>query len=241
MGYKYAETIAEVKAALTSIDTLYQAQCIKWGGKTSDTKEYYSEVMANELLLNLIAFSKFSKVTRSGTYCREDHCHVAMDLCESNREEEMFAKRITGLRLPEIGIVLDYQVPLKNTSKDIGLGKIDMISFNEETDTLHLIELKYEKNNETLLRAILESYTYYKRIDQNKMKDDYVIDYKFKNRKAFNETNPVKIKVVPSVLVTSGCKPFKELQDMVIGKRPNLKALSLALGVKVYRIAIDVS
>jgi hypothetical protein len=164
-----------------------------------------------------------------------------MDLCESNREEEMFAKRITGLRLPEIGIVLDYQVPLKNTSKDIGLGKIDMISFNEETDTLHLIELKYEKNNETLLRAILESYTYYKRIDQNKMKDDYVIDYKFKNRKAFNETNPVKIKVVPSVLVTSGCKPFKELQDMVIGKRPNLKALSLALGVKVYRIAIDVS
>jgi len=58
MGYTEKQTKAEVNKALTSIDILYKAKCINWGGKTSNTKEPYSEVIANELLLNLKEFGK---------------------------------------------------------------------------------------------------------------------------------------------------------------------------------------
>lgn len=117
-------------------------------------------------MLNLKEFGKISIVTRSATYSRENHCNINIDLCKSNRNEEIFAKRITGLTLPELGLILDYQIPLKDTLADKGLGKIDLISFNENTKTLFLIELKYEGNDETLLRASLESYTYFKLVDK---------------------------------------------------------------------------
>ncbi len=240
MGYKFDETKAETNTALASIDTLYQSKCVNWGGKTSDTKEPYSEVIANEILLNLKEFGKISKVTRSGSYCRDNHCKIQLDLCASNRDEENFAKRITGLKLAEIGEVIDYQVPLKNTSSDKGVGKIDLISYNEETKTFHLIELKYIGNKETLLRAILESYTYYQKVDQGKLIADYIKDYKFKKSKTIKDVNPNDYKIVPSVLLSADCNPYVELEEMEMGNRPKLKALSLFFGVNLYKIAVDV-
>lgn len=133
---------------------------MNWTGTTKDTDELYSEILANELLRNLKEFDKISTVTRTETYCRENHCNIEIDICKSNRDEENFAKRITGLTLEGLGLIKDFQIPLKDTRADKGLGKIDLISFNEETKTLYLIELKYKENKETLLRASLESYTY---------------------------------------------------------------------------------
>ena len=155
-------------------------------------------------------------------------------------DEENFAKRLTGLKLPEIGEVIDYQVPLKNTSTDKGVGKIDLISYNEETKTFHLIELKYISNKETLLRAILEVYTYSQKVDQVKLIADYIKDYKFKKSKTIKDVNPNDYNIVPSVLLSEDCIPIKELEELARGLRPKLKALTLALGVNIYKIAIDV-
>lgn len=220
------ETINELKKELSDIENLYKSKCVNWTGTTSDTNELYSEIIANELLRELKEFDKISTVTRTETYCRENHCNIEIDICNSNRDEENFAKRITGLTLDGLGLIKDFQIPLKDTRADKGLGKFDLISFNEETKTLYLIELKYEGNKETLLRASLESYTYYKIVDKDKLINDCFN----------NQISPGGINVKPAVLVVPKCNSYNELEDVKSGKRPKLKALALALDIKYFTV-----
>jgi hypothetical protein len=141
MKYSRQETIDELNIEIAKIETLYNAKCVKWTGKTSDTNELYTEVIASNLLRNLKEFDKISQVTRTNTYCRGNHEKIAIDL-ESPRGEEIFAKRIAYLSLGELGVIKDYQIPLKDTIADKGLGKLYLISYNDKTKTLYLIELK---------------------------------------------------------------------------------------------------
>ncbi len=222
------ETIDELKKELLKIGTLYKSKCVNWIGKTSDTNELYSEIIANELLHDIKKFDEILTVTRTNSYYTKKHCNIQIDICKSNREEENFAKRLTGLTLENIGLIKDYQIPLKDTMKDKGLGKIDLISFNKETKTLYLIEFKYEGNNETLLRASLESYTYYKIVNKDKLIKNY-----------FNSHNQIeisKINIKPAVIVVPKCNAYNELKDVELGKRPKLKALALALDIKYFTI-----
>jgi len=230
------ETIDELKKELSSIDNLYKAKCVNWTGTTSDTKDFYTEIIANELLRELKEFDKITTVTRTGNYCRENHCNIEMDICKSNRDEENFAKRITGLTLEGLGLIKDFQIPLKDTRADKGIGKIDLISFNQETKTLYLIELKYEGNKETLLRATLESYTYYKIVDKVKLINDCFNNQKFILNKVYNQIEPNDIDVKPAVLVVPKCNAYDELEDVELGERPKLKALALALDIKYFTV-----
>ena len=47
------ETIDALNNQYSSIENLYKLDCVKWTGKTSDTNELYSEIISEELLLNL--------------------------------------------------------------------------------------------------------------------------------------------------------------------------------------------
>ena len=229
------ETIGELNKELSSIENLYKSKCVNWTGKTKDTNEYYSEIIANELLRNLNEFDKIPIVTRTNTYCRENHKKIEIDL-DSNRNEEIFAKRIAYLDLGELGFIKDYQIPLKDTKADKGLGKIDLISYNEETKTLYLIELKYEDNKETLLRASLESYTYYKIVDKTKLINDCFDNQKFILNKSYNHSDPSEINVKSAVLVIPKCNAYDELEDVELGERPKLKALALALDISYFTL-----
>lgn len=230
------ETINELKKELSNIENLYKSKCVNWIGTTKDTDELYSEIIANELLRELKEFDKISTVTRTETYCRENHCNIEIDICNSNRDEENFAKRITGLTLDGLGLIKDFQIPLKDTRADKGLGKIDLISFNEETKTLYLIELKYEGNKETLLRASLESYTYYEIVDKAKLIDDCFNNQKFILNKIYNHIDPAEINVKSAVLVVPNCNAYDELEDVELGERPKLKALALALDIRYFTV-----
>lgn len=234
--YTREETIEELKKGLSNISNLYNAKCVNWSGKTKDTEEFYSEIIANELLRELKEFDKIPSVTRNQTYIRENHCNVEIDICKSNRNEENYAKRLTGLKLEGLGLIKDYQIPLKDTNENIGLGKIDLISFNEENNTLYLIELKYLDNNETLLRASLESYTYYKIVDEKKLKNDCLSNQHFILNKIFNNIDPNNIKVKPAVLVVPGCKAYEELNEVNLDERPKLRTLLLALEMNLFTI-----
>ena len=181
-------------------------------------------------------FDKISTVTRNETYCRENHGNIEIDLGNSNRDEENFAKRITGLTLEGLGLIKDFQIPLKDTRTDKGLGKIDLISFNEETKTLYLIELKYEGNRETLLKASLESFTYYKIVDKIKLINDYFNNHKFILNQVYNHIDPNEINVMPAILVVPKCIAYDELEDVELGERPKLKALALALDIKFFTV-----
>ena len=233
MEYTEQQTIKKVQKELKSVETLYNAKCVNWRGITTDTKEFYTEIIANELLWNLKEFDKINQITRTSSYCRENHSKITIDL-NSNRREEIFAKRIAMMEFSELGVIKDYQVPLKDTLKDIGIGKIDLISFNEDIKTLFLIELKCRGNSDTLLRALLESYTYYKIVDKTKLKNDF-----FSNQE--NGINPEEISVVPTVLITQGCNAFFELGQMELDEMQRLKALSLALSIKIFSIDFEIN
>ena len=79
------------------------------------------------------------------------------------------------------GKILDYQVPLKNKSTDKGLGKIDLISVKESSKPgnkiIYFLELKKDNSKETLLRCILEAYTYSKIIDKVKFCNDFHLPF----------------------------------------------------------------
>ncbi len=230
------ETIDEFKKEISDIENLYKSKCINWTGKTKDTNELYSEIISNELLRNLKEFDKISTITRTNTYCRKNHCNIEIDICNSNRDEENFAKRITGLKLEGLGRIKDYQIPLKDTRTDKGLGKIDLISFNEETKTLYLIELKYKNNKETLLRATLESYTYFKIVDKIKLVNDCFNSEEFILNKVYNSINPNEINIKSAVLVVPKCNAYDELESIKLEERPKLKALALALDFKYFTV-----
>ncbi len=231
--------IKELKEKLGTIDNLYKAECVVRKGKTDITKELYTEVIAHELLRHLTRFEDIKTITRIKPYSRENHFNIEFNYNESNRDEEIFAKRITGLNIDEIGVILDYQIPLKGSRDDKGVGKIDLISYNKENNNLHLIELKYKNNKETLLRAVLETYTYYKIVDKDKFINDY-LSSKFILSKVLLKSNISEINIIPTVLLVPECNPSKELTEMEFGKRPKLKALSLALGIEFFTLDIDI-
>lgn len=232
------ETINELKKELPNIENLYKSKCVNWTGTTSDTDELYTEIIAHKLLREIKQFDKIKTVSRTESYFRENHYDIEIDLCNSNRSEEIFAKRITGLTLERLGLIKDYQIPLKDTSADKGLGKIDLISFNKEAKTLYLIEIKYEGNNETLLRTSLESYTYYKIVDKVKLINDYFNNQDFILNKLYNQIDPEEINVKPAVLVVPNCNAYDELEDVEMGERPKLKSLSLALDIKYFSVEL---
>lgn len=195
----------------------------------SKQNELYTEIIAQELLKedNVKEFKKIEHVTRTSSYCRDTHSKIEIDLANSNRSEENFAKRITGLELEHLGLIKDFQIPLKDTLLGgAGLGKIDLISFNKDVNTLFLIELKYIDNRETLLRALLENYTYSKIVDQSKLKNDY----KFSS----------EIVIKPAVLLVPDYTAHTELKEMEKSKRPMLKDLTLALDVKIFTLELSV-
>lgn len=236
MKYSKQETIDKLNIELAKIESLYKANCLNWSGTTSDSNEQYTEVIAHNLLSNLKEFDRIAQVTRNSSYFRDSHCNISIDVCLSNRNEENFAKRITGLELDNLGLIKDFQIPLKDTLGDTGIGKIDLISFKNDVHTLYLIELKYIGNKETLLRALLESYTYYKIVDKKKLIGDCSNNQRFVLNKYFKSDNDDKIVIKPAVLLVPGCRAYDELSEMEMSQRPMLKALALSLGVSFFTL-----
>ena len=75
------------------------------------------------------------------------------------RKEEWICKSAMGETFDGLGTIVDYQVPLKTTNKDIGNGKIDLISTDGKA--AYLLEVKVGRSTEYPLRAIMEIYTYW--------------------------------------------------------------------------------
>ena len=172
---------------------LYKDSCINYTGQTKDTKEYYSQVIIDYLVENIEEFKRQFEniiITREKNYKTFTHNGL------SNFD---FEKQISGERREEkiahamycqykdkpavFGKILDYQVPLKNHATDFGIGKIDLLSYkpykidNSERIKLYILELKKDKSKESLLRCILEAYTYYKIVDRKKICADFSQDF----------------------------------------------------------------
>ncbi|OGU55968.1 MAG: hypothetical protein A2X64_08840 [Ignavibacteria bacterium GWF2_33_9] len=204
---------------------IYSSNVLKWKGKTNDSKQFYTEIIAEEFFKKLNIIQSITIVPRVKSYFNHNIALNGLHKRESSQEEANFAKSLVLEKLPTLGMVFDYQIPISNTRKD-GNGKIDIISINEVTNKSYLIELKYFDNDkDTLLTSIMEIYTYSKQCDEKKFLEEI--------KKLYKKGN-AKTKIQPVVLLCEGSLSAKEANEVKNGKRPLLKKLIEILGIEVY-------
>lgn len=179
--YTKLDIINEVAVKVKQIDQLYKSRIINYKGKTVDTDEHFTEVIAEELLKIVIKkrLENIIEMVREKGYRVASHNGVVTTEHSeenSNRKEERYAIQLfnlskDGIVFNHIGRILDYQVPLKNSNADKGLGKIDLISVTD--DHIFLLEFKIKQNEETILRCVLEIATYYQQLSKSKFLESY--------------------------------------------------------------------
>lgn len=173
MGYVESDIIKMCDRAWNNMATFYQLDCINYRGKTSDTDRYYSEIVAEYVLNHMEEFKAgIPTITRESCY---DLQHDGSYREGTGRDEEviaikMFLQSQSGYRFGGIGTIIDYQTPLKNKRDDTA-GKIDLLALDGEV--LRILELKKPDSKETMLRCVLEGYTYLKTVDKEKLIKDF--------------------------------------------------------------------
>ena len=202
MDYKKDEIINRLNS-VNKLEDLYIEKMINYKGNTKDTKEKYTEVIAKEILDNpdKFNFKNVNIIKRDKGYNIDTHDGIYNE--ESPRREEIIAMKLFNTTNVELGKFIDYQVPLKD-KKDTKAGKVDLISYNENENTLYLIELKNDSSEETLLRCVLEIMTYINQIDKEKLLKDYNM-----------ESN---VKVKPAILIFKDTRPYKDISDEYVTK-----------------------
>lgn len=234
--YSRNEIINKVQKNIVEMDKFYQSEMINYTGKTSDTSELITEVIAGKLL-NIGIKNKIASINEikreNGYHVKSHNGKVTTNISkgDSNRYEERFAldlfnKSKNGVSFNKLGEIIDYQIPLKN-KRDDNAGKIDLISKNDEN--IFLIELKTKDNDETLLRCILEIATYYQILSKKKFIDSY--KDKFRN---LTEKNIKK-----TILIAKDSSQHNELKSINNGERKNLKSLVDDLEVQIFVIDED--
>ena len=221
MGKVYSkdEIIKMMEEAKSDMKNFYKKEFVNYSGETSDTKEYYTEIIAEWLLDNFYLFDTIKMISRESSYNVKTHDGKIKDE-KSNREEEKIAMELfdysqnKGVTFDIIGKIIDYQTPLKNVQKD-DVGKIDLLAYNENEKTLRILELKRPDSKETMLRCVLEAYTYLKIVDKAKL------------LKEFGLPDDTIVKACPFVFVEG--EQYKEIPE----GRENLKKLIDELGIEI--------
>lgn len=179
MGKVYSkdEIIKMMEEAKSDMKNFYKKEFVNYSGETSDTKEYYTEIIAEWLLDNFYLFDTIKMISRESSYNVKTHDGKIKDE-KSNREEEKIAMELfdysqnKGVTFDIIGKIIDYQTPLKNVQTD-DVGKIDLLAYNKKEKILRILELKRPGSKETMLRCVLEAYTYLKILDKTKLLKDF--------------------------------------------------------------------
>ena len=157
----------------------YKASIINYKGhvtgKSKVNNTRYSEVIADTLVSKGYIKTWLELESLRPNHFDTGHNHSeSVDINKlqiSNRKEEILAKLLFYQRdVKDLGYIFDYQTPLKADRSD-SYGKIDLLGYNSKDKCYSIIELKYRPSgsDETLLRCVLEAYTYYKLFDLNQI------------------------------------------------------------------------
>ncbi len=224
MGYTKSEIRARCEKAMENKSAFYKEDFINYRGITADTKELYTEVVAEFLCERIEEYvSGIKSISRESPYKTSGHDGKYDPT--SNREEEiiamqMFVQSRDHGAFPLIGEIVDYQTPLKSTITD-DAGKIDLLAF--DGNVLRILELKRPDSKETMLRCVLEGFTYMKTVDCGKLMTDFGYD-------------PACITVAASPFVRYGGEQHKEMSQ----QRPHLQELMTLLNSKPYYYANNI-
>ena len=219
--YSKNEIIKKLEVAKSEMWKFYSQDFVNYRGKTSDKESYYTEVIAKWLIDNIELFNDIKMISRENSYKVDSHDGKIKNE-KSEREEEIIAMKLfdfsqnQGKVFDIIGKIIDYQTPLKDVQTDKA-GKIDLLAYNEKENpkTLRILELKKPDSKETMLRCVLEAYTYLKIVDKAKLLRD------------FGLPENTEIKACPFVFY--GKEQYREMQQ----DRKHLKDLIKKLGIEV--------
>lgn len=144
-------------------------------GKSKVNNTRYSEVIADTLVSKGYIKTWLELQPLRPNHFDTGHNHSeSVDINKlqiSNRKEEILAKLLFYQReVKDLGYIFDYQTPLKKDRSN-SYGKIDLLGYNSKDKCYSIIELKYRPSgsDETILRCVLEAYTYYKLFDLNQI------------------------------------------------------------------------
>lgn len=166
----YGLTLSDEKVSTKFAANFYKSAIVNYKGYVKGSKDLYSEVIAETLVtdgfikdwLNLIPIRpEHFKINHSNENEKLDALKI------TNRKEEILAKLLFCQgNIDGLGCIFDYQTPLKKIQND-SYGKIDLLGYNTDDECYSVIELKYRPSgsDETLLRCVLEAYTYYRLLD----------------------------------------------------------------------------
>ena len=218
--YSKDEIIKKLEVAKSEMWKFYSQDFVNYRGKTSDKERYYyTEIIAKWLLDNIELFNDIKMISRENSYKVDSHDGKIKNE-KSEREEEIIAMKLfdfsqnQGKVFDIIGKIIDYQTPLKDIQTDKA-GKIDLLAYNENEKTLRILELKKPDSKETMLRCVLEAYTYLKIVDKVKLLKD------------FGLPENIEIKACPFVFY--GKEQYKEIQK----NKENLGQLIGKLGIEI--------
>jgi len=219
LGYSRTDILQKCRVAFNDIKTFYKQPFINYNGRTDDTREYYTEVVAEFLCSNILAYiNGIPRITREASYMTAGH-DGTFDVNTPREEEkiamEMFKQSKQGVPYDYIGDIIDYQTPLKNKRSDVA-GKIDLLSFDGKT--LYILELKKPDSEESMLRCVLEGFTYMKTVNKEKLLDD------------FSLPRDTIVKASPFVFRN------KQQHEQMLEDRPRLFKLMQLLDSKPYYI-----
>ena len=219
MAYTKEDILNKCQEAFENPGTFYQADVINYRGKTAEGV-LYNEIVAEFVCDNFGTLSNSIKtITRKESYKTKSHTG------EHNRNSNVREEEITAIKMFNqckdgsdydfIGKIIDYQTPLKNTSKDEA-GKIDLLSYDGKT--LRILELKKKDSKETMLRCVLEGFTYLCTVDKAKLLKD------------FSLSDDTEVVACPFVFFDE--EQHKEMKE----DRPWLKKVMMLMNSKPYYV-----
>lgn len=204
--YTREEILQKCSGAMSDIKTFYKQDFLNYRGTTPEG-ELYTEIIAGYIIEHIEDFkTKIPTVTRESSYKLNTHKGEFDE--KSVRVEEIIAMKMFNQcktdEFAQIGKIIDYQTPLKNVRTD-DAGKIDLLA--DDGKQLIILELKRSDSNETMLRCVMEGFTYLKTVDKNKLLSDFGY--------------PESYGLSASPFVFAGGSQFDEMQE----ERPKLKRL----------------
>lgn len=222
--YTKDQIIAMCKG-VKDVELFYQQKFINYRGPKSKNKERYTEIIACWVINH---FEMFEQI---GTICRESSYYSKIRDGRTNNPDANSEKQI-AIRMykqeggiPGLGTIIDYQTPLKNKKSD-KVGEIDLLAFDEKNGVLRLLELKVPNSKETMLRCVLEAYTYLRLVNKEKL------IHNFNTAKSLNIPRDIPIIACPFVFRRNSKgengAQYQEMQE----HRPMLKKLMKLLKVR---------
>lgn len=170
----------------------YKEPFLNYAGNSTDSKEPYTEIIADELVKNYNHVRRIGEnapVRKIKSFNAHPN-HIPNVSATLNKFKQLeYCEKLLAIALYNsnetysLGKILDYEVPLKEKKSD-KYGKIDLVSIDDNRQSIKLIELKImakNGNDETLLRALLEIYTYDKLIKNSF--DKFLKDYNLSSDK----------------------------------------------------------